>query len=930
MTIKKPLFLLLFITSLSFYGQTEKWYRFLQENNEGRYYLATTEDAEKLAGEYETVRILDRKHIIIRMDRTPDTAQQRYGQNNIHPVNDLWKIAPGTDLSAKGKNTFIIKTSDKNCFDDILRKNGLHSTLLYNGYRMIKTSGIYIRNHILPLDCVTYIGTESLVPVGESTIPDLNLSVNRVSLLQEKVPQLRGNAMVLSIKDDRYDTGDPDLSGKHITSGNEAEAVSDHATDMATIATGLGNTSVNGKGVAPEAHLSSSDFRSLYPDTDLQSQDITIQNHSYGTQIESFYGSLAEAYDTYLYDNPLQVHLFSSGNSGNETPSDGTYSGIPGFANITGNFKMAKNILTVGTLNTQLEIPVFSSGGPAFDGRIKPDLAAFSSIGTSNANALVSGITLLLQQHYRKEHQDSLPPSSLIKAVLINGADDIGAPGPDFRGGYGNVNAYESWKILENRQFISGSIGNSETLTYSLPVPEGAGSLKVTLSWTDPPAQPNSNIALVNDLDMTIVQGDQVLEPWVLDHSADEEALGKPAVRGKDHLNNTEQVLVEEITDNTITINIEGYAVTGDAQAFSIAYSWIKTNDFEWTNPVASNSFPYDGISTDFLRWESTFPPRNGKLEVSYDEGNTWNTIRNEVPLSPGYFSWDPVTEEGKTAILRMTIGNESFSSSPFIISYALRPRISLKCGETIEMTWHKNTAAIAYDVYSLRDNAMTFTERVTDTTYIISGNSRYYAVAPVYTNNVTGIRSQAVPVTTDKEQCYWESIYATNLENEGRILLYFSLGSTYRVQSIEIFKTIYGEEELIQRIDAVSQKEFRIWDNSPVEGGNMYRAKLILEDGTEIYSETVNAIFLAKTPFLVFPNPVTSEGINVYSKSIEEGKEVYIYLYSVEGKFMFRKQIISDRDFISLGQLTNGLYYYSIEVAGKKRKSGGLILHRR
>ncbi|MGS2739542.1 S8 family peptidase [Sinomicrobium sp. M5D2P17] len=927
--MKKSLFLLLFITSLSFYGQTEKWHHFLQDDDRGKYYMVKKEDTEKLPGGYITVRILDREHIIIRMDRTPDMARQKYDRNNIRPVNDLWKIAPGIDLSAKKKSIYIVKTPDKNCLDNALQKKGLHSTLLYNGYMLIKTSGIYIRDYILPLDCVTYIGKESLVPVRESTIPDLNLSVNRVSLLQEKVPELRGKGMILSVKDDLYDIDDIDLSGKHIASGNEPENISDHATDMATIATGLGNTSVNGKGVAPESRLSSSDFRSLYPDTDLQNQDVTTQNHSYGTQIENFYGSLAEAYDAYLYDNPIQVHLFSSGNSGSETSSDGVYSGIPGFANITGNFKMAKNIITVGALDTRLSVPGFSSKGPAYDGRIKPDLAAFSSIGTSNANALVSGIVLLLQQHYRKEHQDSLPPSSLIKAVLINGADDIGAPGPDFQSGYGNVNAHESWKILENRQFISGAVSDSQSREYSLPVPEGNGSLKVTLSWTDLPAEPNSNIALVNDLDLTVIQGSKTVNPWTLDHNANEEALNKPAIRNKDHLNNTEQVLVEEITDDMVTIRVQGYAISGYTQAFSIAYSWIQTNDFEWANPVSGNSFPYDGISTDYIRWKSRSPAASGKLEVSYDDGSTWSIINNEVPLSPGYYSWDPVTEEGHTAILRMTVNGQRFLSSPFLISYALRPRISLKCGDITEMTWQKNTTAIAYDIYSLRNNTMAFTERVTDTTYIISGDSRYHAVAPVYANNATGIRSEAVSVITDSEQCYWESIYATNLEDENRILLYFSLGSTYQAQSIEIYKITYGEEELIQQINPVNQKEFQVSDNNPVEGGNMYRARLILEDGTEIYSETVNAIYLARTPFLVFPNPVTSEGINVYSRKIEDGEEVYIYLYSVEGKFILKKQVISDRDFISLGQLTNGIYYYSIEVAGKKRKSGGLILYR-
>jgi hypothetical protein len=40
--------------------------------------------------------------------------------------------------------------------------------------------------------------------------------------------------------------------------------------------------------------------------------------------------------------------------------------------------------------------------GPAFDGRIKPEMVAFGIDGSSGAAALVSGVAILLQQQQNR------------------------------------------------------------------------------------------------------------------------------------------------------------------------------------------------------------------------------------------------------------------------------------------------------------------------------------------------------------------------------------------------------------------------------------------------------------------------------------------------------------------------------------------------
>ena len=82
------------------------------------------------------------------------------------------------------------------------------------------------------------------------------------------------------------------------------------------------------------------------------------------------------------------------------------------FANITGNFKQAKNVLIVNAVDTTLSINSFNSRGPAFDGRLKPELTAYGSGGTSDAAALVSGISALIHEKYQSINQ-KIPDASL-------------------------------------------------------------------------------------------------------------------------------------------------------------------------------------------------------------------------------------------------------------------------------------------------------------------------------------------------------------------------------------------------------------------------------------------------------------------------------------------------------------------------------------
>ena len=247
------------------------------------------------------------------------------------------------------------------------------------------------------------------------------------SIFLYRTPALNADALTVSVKETWFDTTDIDFRSRYINSGVGSSSNSTHATTMATIIGGAGNSFYSGRGIAWGARLTSSDYINLLPDDNsvYQQYGISVQNNSYGVGIENFYGADAAAYDASAIANPTLLQVFSAGNSGSHISTDGPYAGVPGYANLTGSFKQAKNILVVGSVDSFYNVPFLSSKGPAFDGRIKPELVAYGNDGSSGAAAITSGTALVTQSAYAANHNNQLPPNALVKAIIINSADDV-------------------------------------------------------------------------------------------------------------------------------------------------------------------------------------------------------------------------------------------------------------------------------------------------------------------------------------------------------------------------------------------------------------------------------------------------------------------------------------------------------------------------
>ncbi len=387
--------------------------------------------------------------------------------------------------------------------------------------------------------------------VEESALDFVNTSFNRITSARNFFPSLNGVNQIISIKELSFDPVNIDLINRSFTTSVSPSSISKHATTMATLIAGAGNSSYKAIGVAGRARFTSSDYANLFPDDNniFISNNIHLQNHSYGVGIENYYGNEAYAYDLQVNQNPTLLHVFSAGNLGKSLPTAGTYQNMY-FANLSGNFKQAKNVLVVNAVDSTLSLNELNSRGPAFDGRIKPELTAYGQGGTSEAAALVSGIGTLVQEKYASMNS-TLLEASMIKAILIASADDLGTTGVDYYYGYGSVNALNALRIIESNELVTATLTSNAQVVIPINVPVAIKEIKIAVVWNDPPSTVNSNTVLVNDIDSWIDDGTNITLPWVLNAYPDPDSLAAPAKRKADHLNNVECISLPDPTQGS-------------------------------------------------------------------------------------------------------------------------------------------------------------------------------------------------------------------------------------------------------------------------------------------------------------------------------------------------------------------------------------------
>ncbi|WP_303310386.1 S8 family serine peptidase [Hymenobacter sp. BT730] len=743
-------------------------------------------------------------------------------------------------------------------------------------------------------DCpwVEFVDVPNRRARAESLIPSSDLTLNTLSAVWYQFPELTGAGLTASIKEEAFDTTDLDLRGRALPFSLEGRFVSRHATEMATMMAGAGNTGPQGRGAARAARLSSSDFANLLPDelAGLRADNVSVQNHSYGVGVESYYGLEAKAYDEQARELPSLLHVFSSGNSGDQTPTDGPYAGLAGVANLTGQFKQSKNTLSVGATNGISELTPRSSRGPAYDGRLKPELVAYGAGGTSDAAALVSGASLLVQQAYREQYAGQLPSSALVKAVLINSSDDVDAVGPDFRTGYGQLDALGAVQTVQAKSLFSGSAGQATSSTFTLNVPAGTSQLKCTLAWLDPAAAANATQALLNDLDLELVETatGKKWRPWVLSTTPRLDSLNVLARRGADHLNNVEQITLAAPPAGQYQVLVRGYAVPDGPQEFHLAYELEPS--FRWTWPVQGSQV--EAGQPAYVRWQWLGSATPATLQYRYEGATTWNTVATNINLQQRSYAWAP-PDTAAHIYLRLQAGNLTMPTKPFIISPEVKARTVYYCAPEALLAWPAQPGVIDYQLYTLRGPYLQPWRVVSDTTLLLSDTDApgpYLAVAPLVQGK-PGLHSQLLNYQQGSS-CYFISFLPSQLVAPQQIDFDVLLASTYQLVSATLERQdASGQYVALQTLSPVTQTQFHFTDASPNQGSSLYRVRLITTSGQSFFSQPERVYSLAEGDLAVFPNPVQVG--QVLKVAASDAAPLHLWLYDGVGKL--QREITAD-----------------------------------
>lgn len=849
---------------------------------------------------------------------------------SIYNANNTWKLSPIAEKYAQKNKTaayrYTIEITDLTFINDIVKKYFTKSAF-YPLQKIISIETTYdtIANYFLEDTRVIHIDVAVSKPAEELGIPGFDLSANNINSVHNKFPSINGEGMHVSVKEDYYDTTDIDLKGRLDISPLASKNITNHANFMATIIAGAGNSIYYAKGAAPNAHISSSSFEQLLPDDDnyYAQNSITVQNHSYGTVIDNNYGLNAVAFDRSANNDTSLLHVFSSGNTGNVASTAGNYAGITGFANVTGNFKMAKNIITVGATDTFGNPAILSSRGPAFDGRIKPDIAAFQKNGTSESAALVSGTAVLLQQLYKQKNNNVLP-SALARAILINSADDVSNPGPDYYTGFGNLNAIKALDEINSGKCLTGVVSSGNTAIFNVAVPSGISLLKVSLAWNDSAALPNAPAALINDLDLSVTSENtgQTWQPWVLSSFANSDSLSKSAVRKRDSLNNEEQVTINNPAAGNYKVTVKGYDVSSIIQKFYIAYDWDTTNYFKWKT-FSKVDFTQSN-NEEIVRWETNIPG-TAAIEYAFPPFNSWQEITPDVVLSKNFLYWS-TPDTISTVLLRAKAGNNFYYSDTFLITTLLRPTSGFVCGDSILLFWNKSKNIKQYQVYQLGEKYMEPFVKTDDTAIVLSKSmlrSNYISVAPLLSDGTTGVKSYGFDYAAQGAGCYISSFYANVTGNTA--LLTLLLGTLYKVTAVFIQKYTSVKFEDIGSIALNNQLDYHYNYPSLSKGITAFRAKIVLSDGRIIYSDEINVYYNEPGKYLLFPVPVKrNQRIEIFTPIPSE--EVLI-LTDVSGRTVLKKQIQSVHEYFSTTELSPGIYIYRITKNEKNASIGKIVV---
>jgi parallel beta-helix repeat protein len=508
---------------------------------------------------------------------------------------------------------------------------------------------------------LTFAG-EAAVERVEPAPPDkeMHLDQSRATIHANEVQaapyNLSGNGVTVSITDGGWvDVNHDDFAGR-LTIGDAGCTEPDcgthyHATHVGGILAGDGTLSGgNLRGLATEAQIRCYEWPDSITELDNEMSNAIahgamLSSNSWSWAVSAARGNCSihgnydlwsERYDE-IVNGALGDEIVIICSSGNEE-NDGDCGPYP-WNQVNPPLATAKNTITVGAIySDNLDHTCFSSRGPLDDGRLKPDLVApgdegddatteclFNDMirstfpgdtyddiaGTSMSTPMVSGTVALMREMWTDLGYPVRRPHTY-KAVLVQTADDLGNPGPDYTYGHGLLDVQEAVDYVirnyPNNELVRiGWVVDNERDTVYTSVPCDAGVLRVTLAWDDVPGTTSSTNHLINDLDLYLKSpSGSYYYAYVLNPSSP----GNNATTGWNARDNVEVVEVQDPEPGKWMVFIWGWDIPSGSEEYTIVtpYEDINCGDYVYHDTQLGHDLDCTGdglnLNADGIRFD--------------------------------------------------------------------------------------------------------------------------------------------------------------------------------------------------------------------------------------------------------------------------------------------------------------------------------------
>ncbi|HET6769192.1 MAG TPA: S8 family serine peptidase, partial [Chitinophagaceae bacterium] len=630
-------------------------------------------------------------------------------------------------------------------FDEIkslLRQKHIEITSTqYSKYNVIGLR--VVRNRLNEIASLPFIEYMEPAPHGDQPLNYIAKQNSRSNVLHASTSvggyNLKGAGVVVGVGDNADPQYHIDFTGRLIDFAGAGYSY--HGTHVYGTVGGGGIVSEQYAGYAPKSTLIAQNFGGILSNASTYVADygMVLTNNSYGDiagdcDYMGYYDLQSRILDQMAIGLPNLQNVFAAGNDGSLTclnyPS--------AFRTVLSGYQSAKNVLTIGATDRMGAVTSFSSRGPVKDGRTKPELTAdglytLSTVptpddgygyqqGTSMSAPAVTGGLALLYEKYRLQHSGANPKNGLMKALICNGGSDLGNTGPDYTYGFGWMNLLRSIDMLNNDRYYISSINNGGNNTHSISVPANIAQLKVTLYWNDPAGAVLTTQALVNDLDLEITSSSTVF-PYKLDTIPAN--VNNNATQAADHINNIEQIVINDPASGSFTATVKGTAVASGPQEYFMVFDIIPI-ETKIVYPIG-NEILAPG-ETETIQWESHGNPATTFLvEYSTDNGATWTTIDAAVAANLRRLDWTVPSIQTTQALVRVTRNGTGYSGTSAAFTILGIPALSLssvQCEGYVAFEWTAVPGATDYEIFQLQGTEMVSIGTTASTSHSINGLS--------------------------------------------------------------------------------------------------------------------------------------------------------------------------------------------------------------